>query len=83
MMPAPSTVTLYGKEECCLCNQAMEILLKVRESVPFDLEKIDISADPELLLRFEREIPVIFVDGRKMFRYRVKEDRFRRAVTKG
>ncbi len=76
-------VTLYGKPECCLCDQAMEVLLKVRESVPFELEKIDISADPELLERFGREIPVILVNKVKAFRYRVTEDRFRKVLAKG
>ena len=68
-------VTLYGKAECCLCDEAMELLHKVDAVVPFDLEKIDISDQPELLAEFGLKIPVIFVDGVQVFKYRVNEGR--------
>ena len=70
-------VILYGKKECCLCDDAMEILQKVNASLPFDLEKRDISDDGELLERFGLKIPVIFVDGVEVFKYRVNENRLR------
>ncbi len=69
------TVTLYGKKECCLCDEAMEVLLKAEAAVPFDLEKIDISDNPQLLAEFGLKIPVVFVDGVKVFKYRVNESR--------
>ena len=70
-------VILYGKKECCLCDEAMEILQKVNMSLPFELEKRDISGDRELLERFGLKIPVIFVDGVEAFKYRVNENRLR------
>ncbi len=66
---------LYGKKECCLCDEAMEVLLKVDAVVSFDLEKIDISDNPELLAEFGIKIPVVFVDGVQVFKYRVNEGR--------
>ena len=68
-------VMLYGKKECCLCDQAMEVLQKVQASVPFDLEKRDISDNPELMAEFGLKIPVVFVDGIMAFKYRVNENR--------
>ncbi len=70
-------VILYGKKECCLCDEAMDILQKVKASLPFDLEKRDISGQRELLERFGAKIPVIFVDGVEVFKYRVNENRLR------
>ncbi len=70
-------VILYGKKECCLCDEAMEILQKVNMSLPFELEKRDISGDPELLEKFGLKIPVIVVDGVEAFKYRVNENRLR------
>ncbi len=70
-------VILYGKKECCLCDEAMDMLQKVKASLPFDLEKRDISGDRELLERFGPKIPVIFVDGVEAFKYRVNENRLR------
>ena len=70
-------VTLYGKKECCLCDEAMEVLLKVNASLPFELEKRDITGDRELLEKFGQKIPVVFVDGVEVFKYRVNENRLR------
>ncbi len=75
-------VILYGKKECCLCDDAMEILQKVNASLPFDLEKRDISDDGELLERFGLKIPVIFVDGVEVFKYRVNENRLRALLSR-
>ncbi|MEI7824463.1 MAG: glutaredoxin family protein [Chlorobiaceae bacterium] len=70
-------VTLYGKKECCLCDEALVLLQKVQASLPFDLEKTDISGNPELLEKFGLAIPVVFVDGVQAFKYRVNENRLR------
>ncbi len=75
-------VTLYGKKECCLCDQATEILQKVEVSVPFDFEKVDISDNPELLAEFGLKIPVIYVDGVQVFKYRVNENRLRALLSR-
>ena len=75
-------VTLYGKKECCLCDEALELLQKVNASLPFDLEKRDISGDLELLEKFGLTIPVIFVDGIQVFKYRVNENRLRALLNK-
>jgi glutaredoxin len=77
MISEEHRVTLYGKKECCLCDEAMELLEKVRLSVPFELNKIDISDNPELLQEFGLKIPVIFVDGQRVFNYRVNENKLR------
>jgi thiol-disulfide isomerase/thioredoxin len=74
-------VTLYGKKECCLCDEAMEVLQRVNASVPFDIEKIDVSSNPELLEKFGLKIPVIFVDGAEAFKYRVNEGKLRFMLT--
>lgn len=69
------TVTLYGKQECCLCDDAMAVLHKVQAVEPFVLEKIDISSHPDLMQRYGDHIPVVLVDGVEVFRYRIREGR--------
>lgn len=66
-------LTLYGAPQCCLCDDAKAVLDKVRKSVRFDLEMVDISGDPELVERYGTEIPVLCIDGVKAFRYRIHE----------
>ncbi|MGB7511163.1 MAG: glutaredoxin family protein [Pelodictyon phaeoclathratiforme] len=74
-------VILYGKKECCLCDEAMEVLQKVKASLPFELQKIDISTNPELLEKFGLTIPVVFVDGIQVFKYRINEKKLRFLLT--
>ena len=45
----------------------------MRRRTPFDLEVVDISADPELRDRYGERIPVVLVDGEPAFEYVVDE----------
>lgn len=68
-------VTIYGKPECCLCDQALEVLEEVRKRTPFDIEKRDISGNAHLIERYGLDIPVILVDGQVAFRHRIDKAR--------
>jgi len=68
-------LTIYGKPGCCLCDEAMKVLDEVRQSIPFEIEKRDISGDAELLERYGLDIPVILIDGREAFRRRIDAER--------
>ncbi len=55
-------LTLYGREECHLCELAQELLQAAK--MPFQL--IDIDFDPELGARYGLRIPVLrYSDGRE------------------
>ncbi|MDP8306101.1 MAG: glutaredoxin family protein [Candidatus Chlorobium antarcticum] len=69
------TVIIYGKPECCLCDEAMEVLLRVQKRVPFTIKKVDITYDPVLSERYRLSIPVIHIEGRVAFKHRVDEAR--------
>ena len=69
-------VTLYTRAGCCLCDQAKQALETARRRVPFDLEEIDIDRHPQWLPLYNEEVPVIAIDGRKAFKYRVDVDEF-------
>jgi glutaredoxin len=56
-------VTLYGKPGCHLCEEAREVVDRVRERRPFDLEEIDITRDPTLEALYRERIPVVAIDG--------------------
>jgi glutaredoxin len=66
-------VEIYGKPECGLCDEAKEVLVRVRGRHAFELEVIDISENSELMSRYGEEIPVVFIGGRKAFKYHVNE----------
>jgi glutaredoxin len=64
-------VTLCTREGCCLCEEALHAIEQARAREPFRLEVVDIDADPELRLLYTDEAPVIAIDGKKAFKYRV------------
>jgi hypothetical protein len=43
---------------------------------------MDIDADPELRQKYNDEVPVIFIDGRKAFKYRMVPREFLQALAK-
>jgi glutaredoxin len=64
-------VTLYTRVGCHLCDVVKDVLDQVRKGRPFDLEMVDIDTDPELVRLYGEEVPVVAIDGRKAFKYRV------------
>ena len=71
------TVEIYSKTECSLCDDAKAVLDKVRADIPFELREIDIESDPELLQKYGEQIPVVFIEGFKAFKFRVDEAELR------
>ncbi len=76
----PIEIVLYGAADCCLCDEAKAVLRRVAAAYPAAIREVDILADPELERRFREEIPVVFVDGRKAFKFRVPEGELRRRL---
>jgi len=64
-------LTLYGRPECHLCHEMRAVVDALRADVPFDLDEVDIDGDPALVAAYGEEIPVLLVNGRKAFKYRV------------
>ena len=74
-------VVLYGAPGCHLCDVAKDVLERQRELLGFDLRLVDISGDDELEAAYREQIPVVFVGGRKAFKYRVDPLELARRVT--
>jgi glutaredoxin len=74
------TVVLYGRDGCCLCDDAREILLRVRARRPFVLEDRDIDEDDELLRAYLERIPVVTIDGIEQFELFVDESELERRL---
>ena len=69
-------VTLYTRAGCCLCDEAKQALAAARVRAAFEFEEIDIDRHPEWLPLYNEEVPVIAIDGRKAFKYKVDVDEF-------
>jgi glutaredoxin len=66
-----TSVVLYSRPGCSLCDEARAIILAERARVPFSFEEVDVSGDDELELAYGLRIPVVVVDGEEAFEIRV------------
>jgi glutaredoxin len=66
-------VTLYGKPGCHLCDDAREVVERVRADHPFELREVDVSLDPQLFREYGERIPVLELDGEELFEFYVEE----------
>lgn len=70
-------ILLYKRPGCCLCDEMLAVVEALRSEFPLDLRCVDVSEDPDLEQRFGQEIPVLYVGGRKAFKYRVTPEQLR------
>lgn len=68
-----TTITLYGKPGCHLCEDARAALERLRTERRFELEEVDVSLDPALHREYGERIPVLALDGEELFEFFVDE----------
>ena len=68
-MLEPRSVVVYSRKGCHLCEVVKESLAKLSRRGGFTWREIDVDTDLELRRRFNDEVPVVFIDGRKAFKY--------------
>lgn len=74
-------VIVYSRKGCHLCDVVKETLAGAQDAAEFQWREVDIDADPELVQRFNDEVPVVFINGRKAFKYRMERKDFLRALS--
>ncbi len=75
-------VTIYGKPDCHLCQEAEAVVRQVATRRRFRLEKKNILDDPALLEQYKTDIPVVHVDGQEIARHRLTAFALETALTK-
>ena len=75
-------LTLYTRPGCHLCDEMKAVVQPVARELGCGVDEIDITGDATLEARFAEEIPVLFIDGRKAFKYRLTERELRKQLTK-
>ena len=76
----PRTVLVYSRKGCHLCEVVKESLTKLSRRGTFTWREIDVDADTELRRQYTDEVPVVFIDGHKAFKYRMNEQDFLRKL---
>lgn len=75
------SVIVYGRPGCCLCDDALAMLERLRERVPFSLEERNIESDDALHAAYLERIPVVCIDGREAFELIIDEAELERALS--
>jgi len=73
---------MYSRPGCHLCDVAKEVIEHVRLRFPFSLRVINIETDPDLEKTYGEQIPVVFINGNKAFKYHDDETELERKVRK-
>jgi len=76
----PLRLELYTRPGCHLCDDLKMLCERLAGEFPVQLREVNIEADPELKARYDREVPVLFIDGRKAVKYRTTEGALRRLL---
>lgn len=79
-MPDGRQVIVYSRKGCHLCEIVKETLSKLQRRGGFHLQEVDVDSDEHLRRQFTDEVPVVFIDGRKAFKYRMDEHEFLRKL---
>jgi glutaredoxin len=79
-MYAKAHVILYTRPGCHLCEEAKAEMLAARCPDEYVLEEINIENDEALKELYGWEIPVVFINGHKAFKYRLTAGEFKRKL---
>jgi hypothetical protein len=73
-------LVLVTRTDCCLCDEMKAVVEPVAHDLGVVLALRDVDADPELLRLYSDKVPVLLIDGRLAFKYRVGERELRRRL---
>ncbi|MFY9556855.1 MAG: glutaredoxin family protein [Blastocatellia bacterium] len=75
-----ATVIIYTRPGCHLCEDAKAAINASSCEGEFSLKEVNIDQDPALRAQYGSDIPVIFINGVKVFKHRVDPIEFKRKL---
>jgi glutaredoxin len=75
-------VLVYSRQDCHLCEIVKETLMQLQAEADFQWREVDIDTDADLRHKYNDEVPVVFIDGRKAFKYHMDARQFLRALAR-
>ncbi|MGP0567072.1 MULTISPECIES: glutaredoxin family protein [unclassified Nitrospina] len=64
-------IEILTKSDCCLCDEAKEVVEAVLADYPATLRLTDIESDAALFEAYKEKIPVVRLNGEDSFIYKV------------
>ena len=62
---------LFSRRDCCLCDEMKAVIAQVAAKMPIHLVEVDVDGNDEQKAKYGSEVPVLFINGRKAFKYRL------------
>jgi len=75
-VPDSRQVVVYSRKGCHLCEIVKETLRKLERRGGFTWQEVDVDSNEQLRRQYSDEVPVVLIDGRKAFKYRMDEREF-------
>ncbi len=73
-------VTLYTKKGCHLCEEAKELLLRLQREYDLAIAEVDIESDRGLQKIYGSLIPVVALEGGRIFHSKITESQLRQVL---
>ena len=81
-MPANLKVVIYSRPGCHLCDEAKQVIAAAAHADEYTLDEINIESDPDLIKRYQHDIPVITINGIETFKHRLTVEQFQSAIAR-
>ena len=75
-------IEILTKKDCALCDDAKEVVERVLPDFPATLKMIDIESYSDLFEKYKEKIPVVRINGKENFVYKVNEITLRKKLEK-
>lgn len=75
-------ITVYTVPGCHLCDEAIAMIRSFSSKYELGISIIDILASPELIEKYQRDVPVVFSGGEEIFRHRIGRDELGKILKK-
>ena len=69
--PAHNRLVLYSRQYCHLCGDMLAALEALRGEMDFEVEVVDVDADPALERRYNELVPLLMHGERELARWRL------------
>ena len=73
-------IDIYSRPGCHLCDEAQHVIERVQRRFGFAVHVINIESDAGLEKEYGEQIPVVFINGNKAFKYHVDEAELEKKV---
>jgi hypothetical protein len=75
-------LVFYTRAGCELCHEMETLVEQEMARFAARIDRIEIDGNSELEQRFGQEVPVLFVNGRKAFKYRCTARELRKRLSR-